>query len=103
MTAKEFLMGLPTKVDPAALEGEETRFHFEIEGEGDVTLAIEDGKLLADEGKSGEPSCVVKANGKNFLKLVQGDLNPMMAILTGKVKISNQKEMIKYAKLFGLM
>jgi len=27
----------------------------------------------------------------------------MLAVLTGKVKISNQGEMMKYAKIFGLM
>ena len=50
-----------------------------------------------------EPKCVVRATGDNFVGLASGDLNPMMAVLTGKVKITNQGEMLKYAKIFGLM
>ncbi|MBK8429598.1 MAG: hypothetical protein IPL27_28240 [Lewinellaceae bacterium] len=35
--------------------------------------------------------------------MLSGDLNPMMAMMTGKLKISNPGEMLKYAKMFGLM
>jgi len=45
----------------------------------------------------------VSGSDQNFMGIVTGKLNPMMAILTGKVKISNQGEMLKYAKMFGLM
>lgn len=105
MTAREFLEGLPEKVKKEALEGQETRFHFDLDGDGggQVTLAIQDGELTAVEGLQGDPRCTVRANADDFLKVVKGDLNPMMAVLSGKLKISNQGEMLKYAKMFGLM
>ena len=40
---------------------------------------------------------------KKVQLLLNKDVNPMMALLTGKLKISNQGEMLKYAKIFGLM
>ena len=40
---------------------------------------------------------------EDFKKIVKGELNPMMAILTGKMKIVNQIEMMKFAKLLGWM
>lgn len=104
MNATEFLMSLPEKVNKAALEGHETKFHFVMKDTGkEVTLSIKDGELKAEEGLQGEAKCVVKSSEENLMKLVNKDLNPMMAILTGKLKISNQSEMIKYAKILGLM
>jgi putative sterol carrier protein len=105
MTAKEFLMNLPEKVSKDAIEGVNTLFHFQLEGKGggDVTVGIRDGEAYSLEGLDGEPTCVVKSKADNLLKVLKGDLNPMMAVLTGKLKISNQGEMLKYAKIFGLM
>lgn len=105
MTGIEFIENLPNKVKPEAIEGMQTVFHFDLSGEGggQKTLELKDGTLVAHDGFVGEAKCEVKADAGNFLKVVQGDLNPMMAVLTGKLKISNQGEMIKYAKIFGLM
>lgn len=108
MNTTEFLLGLPSKVDLAALQGLETNFHFIIartneEASDEVTIQVKDGAIQAETGLIGEPKCVVRASDENLSKLLKGDLNPMMAILTGKLKISNQGEMLKYAKIFGLM
>ena len=105
MNSRDFLYKLPSKVSPQAIEGHETTFHFDLEGEegGQYTVKVEDGKVNVMDGFSGEPACVVRASNEDFMKLINGDLNPMMAVLTGKVKISNQGEMLRYAKIFGLM
>ncbi|MCB0688627.1 MAG: SCP2 sterol-binding domain-containing protein [Saprospiraceae bacterium] len=105
MTAKEFLFTLPEKVQPETLDGLETTFHFDISGDGggQVTVHVKDGKCVAEEGLQGEPKCVVKAKEENLMNVLKGKINPLMAILTGKLKISNQGEMMKYAKIFGLM
>ena len=105
MTSREFLYALPAKVDPAAIEGLETLFHFDLEGEngGQFTITVADSKVTVSDGLTGEPKCVVRSTGDHFVSLATGELNPMMALLTGKVKISNQGEMLRYAKLFGLM
>jgi putative sterol carrier protein len=101
--AKEFLFSLPVKANPDALEGLTTCFHFEIADSGSYTVNLQNGKLDVSEGLNGEASCSVKTNAESFSKLIKGDLNPMMAIMTGKIKISNPGEMLKYAKIFGLM
>ena len=108
MNSETFLLSLPEKVDPNVLEGLETNFHFIIKKDDNVepdqvTIKVKDGECTAHKGLEGEPKCVVKASDQNLIKLLSGDLNPMMAILTGKLKISNQGEMLKYAKIFGLM
>ncbi len=105
MTSRDFLYALPRKVSPAAIEGLETVFHFDLEGDngGQFTITVADGNVTVADGLNGEAKCVVKSTGDHFVSLATGELNPMMAVLTGKVKISNQGEMIKFAKVFGLM
>ncbi len=107
MSSQTFLLSLPDKVDPNVLEGLETNFHFVIRNDqghtDEVTVEVRDGQCTAREGLVGTPKCVVKASDADLMKLLKGDLNPMMAILTGKLKISNQGEMLKYAKIFGLL
>jgi putative sterol carrier protein len=101
--AKEFLFSLPGKVSPDAIEGLQTVFHFDITDSGTYTIALKDGKMEVSEGFAGDPACTVKTTAESFGKLISGNLNPMMAMMTGKLKISNSSEMLKYAKIFGLM
>ncbi len=105
MTAKDFITGLPDKVSPDAIDGHNTLFHFDIPGDGGgaYTLSIADGKATVTEGHEGEAKCVVTANDTDFVDIVSGKTNPMMAFMMGKIKVSNQGEMLKYAKILGLM
>jgi putative sterol carrier protein len=105
MNAIEYIKGLEDKIDPAVTEGLETRFHFILSGEGggDLTVEVDDGTVNVKDGLQGEPKCVVKTKASTFEKLLKKEINPMMAVMTGKVKISNQSELLKYAKVFGLM
>jgi putative sterol carrier protein len=104
MTAQEFLASLPSKVNPDALNGVDTTFHFNLdEGGLQKTVIAKDGKIELLDGLVGEAKCVVSAKSETLMKLVKGEENPMMAVMMGKVKISNTGEMLKYAKLFGIM
>lgn len=103
MDVKEFILSLPAKVKPEVLEGQNTLFHFDIKDAGQFTVKVADGKLDISEGFQGEPVCTVNTSADAFEKILKGDLNPMMAMMTGKLKISNPPEMLKYAKIFGMM
>ncbi|MDX1407831.1 MAG: SCP2 sterol-binding domain-containing protein [Saprospiraceae bacterium] len=104
MTAIEFLYGLPGKVYPSALEGHETTFHFDLSGEGggQCTVSVSDGQLNVEQVLNGRATCTVSSSAQDFLDVVTGKSNPMMAVMTGKVRISNVSEMMKYARMFGL-
>lgn len=103
MTAQEFFETLPGKVNPDAVAGLSSVFHFDIGESGQFTLSLLDGKLDVSKGLNGEPSCKVSASEETLIGLLKKDVNPMMAMMTGKLKISNPGEMMKYAKAFGLM
>ena len=105
MTSKEFLSSLPAKVNQEALEGVDTNFQFELEGEpgGQYTIIVKNGQLEVLEGLVGEPKCTIRAKDETLMNVVSGKTSPFMALMTGKIKISNQAELMKYARLFGLM
>jgi putative sterol carrier protein len=105
MTAAEFIQSLPKKATPEVLEGLSTLFHFDLEGEGggQFSLAIDGGKMDVQTGHHGTPKCTVKTKSEFMMKVIRGEENPMSAVMFGKIKISNLSEMMKYAKIFGLM
>lgn len=105
MTAKEFIYSIPEKAHADAIEGLKTNFHFELEGDGggDFTLVVENGTATIEEGLQGDPRCTVKAKAKNFMKVINKEMNPMMALMMGKVKVSNQGELMKFAKIIGML
>ncbi len=105
MTTKEFLLKLPEKVNTTLLQDVTTCFHFDLSGAegGQITVEVNNGTMITSEGLNGNPACIIKADSEDLKKIFKGELNPMMTILTGKLKISNQNEMMKFAKLLGWM
>lgn len=105
MTSKEFLQGLPNKINADVIANLSTTFHFDFSEDngGQVTVSLEEGKVNVSEGFTGTPSCTIKCTDENFKKILKKELNPMMAMLSGKLKISNQSEMLKFAKVLGWM
>jgi putative sterol carrier protein len=103
MDIKEFLFSLPDKVAPEAVEGLSTLFHFDIADAVLFTVKLDNGKFDVSEGLTGDATCKVTSSAEVLEKLLSKELNPMMAMMTGKLKISNVGEMLKYAKMFGLM
>jgi putative sterol carrier protein len=64
-----------------------------LDGTGDENTVSTDDK---------EADCVLHATADNFSKLLQGDLNPMMAVMTGKLKIKGDMGVaMKVQSLFG--
>ena len=102
MTAKEFLLAIPDQVQAESIEGMSTLFHFDIDGEG-LSVKVENGIVDVTEGFKGDPKCIVKSTNDNFMGIVNGEVNPTIAVLTGKVKINNPSELIKYAKSLGIV
>jgi putative sterol carrier protein len=107
MTTKDFIHNLPNKVHPEAIAGHNTNFHFLVENDHqdieEYTLNITDGVITAADGLHGDAKCVLRAKDKTLSDIVSGKSNGMMAVFTGKLKMSNQGEMLKYAKILGFM
>lgn len=102
MTINDYFGKLTTKINPSDLEGISTKINFDLKGK-EMHLVVKDGTLTANEGLADEAEVSITAKEEDLLSIINGDTNPMMAMMMGKIKISNPAAMMKYAKLLGLM
>lgn len=75
------------KADKAA--GINATFQFDITGEGGGQwyAVIQDGEATFNEGTSDAPTVTITATADDWIKIVNGQLNPQMAFMTGKIKV----------------
>lgn len=59
---------------------------------GEGTIFLDDTVSPTEiSNESKEAECTIKIDLENFEKLMSGDLNPMMAFMTGKMKVEGDK------------
>ena len=75
--------------NPATYSGKNFKCQFDISGEngGSWYILIDDNKKEAIKGILKDPICTVIMKESDFMKLIRGQLNAPMALLTGKIKI----------------
>lgn len=91
MAVKESFQGLVNKVkeDPSHLGNLNVTYQFNLEGEegGTYQLKFSDQTVEYSETEVFDPEITMEMSDKNFLKLVEGDLNPTVAYMSGKLKV----------------
>jgi acyl-CoA dehydrogenase len=102
-TAKEIMLSLPQRLKADKAAGVDTVFHFNIAGPngGSFTVIVKDNQCTVTEGLHGEAKCVVNTTDTVYEDVELGRTNPQMAVMMGKIKISNLGEMMKFAGLFN--
>ena len=102
VTAKEILMGLPERLKSDKASSVDTVFHFDIAGEngGTFTVKIQNGICEVVEGQNGEAKCLVETEASVYEDVELGKVNAQEAFMTGKIKVSDIGEMMKFGGLF---
>ena len=97
---QDFFEGLPTRVTPDRIEGMNNTYVFDVEGVGQWTVAVDDGKVSVSEG-AGEADCTLSASEDTLIKIAKGEANATTAYMTGKLKIKGDMgAAMKLQKLF---
>ena len=83
MNKETVLSALQTQASNIEPIGAKIKFKLDeeailIDGTGDSNIV---------SGDDLEADCVISTSMENFIKLKNGELNPMMAVMTGKIKI----------------
>lgn len=101
-TVEGLFRSLPRRLRPEASEGWAARFHFVLAGAAapEWTVVIEGGACTVERGRLGTPDCVVEMDEATYLGVETGQVNAQTAFMTGKVKVSNIGEMMRYVKAF---
>jgi putative sterol carrier protein len=99
-SVREFFEGLESRANPAKTAGMRNTYRFDVEGAGSWVVRVADGTLDVREGHD-EADCAIWTSEENFLRMVNGEQNPMTAYMSGKLRISGDMgAAMKLQKLF---
>jgi putative sterol carrier protein len=97
---REFFESLESRVDPAKAAGLTATYRFEIDGAGDWTVDVDNGKVSVSEN-GGDADCTISASAETFMKIARGEQNPTAAYMSGKLKVKGDiGQAMKLQKLF---
>ena len=88
MKPREFFAELPEKADPARIAGIEHSYVFDVTGEGVWLIELHDGKMTITENPDRDGDVKFTLSGETFDRITERKQNPMIAYMTGKVKVS---------------
>ena len=96
-SVNEYYETLPQRFQAPASKGVEAVFQWNIGGEGGRTFyaAVTNGDLKIEDGTHASPSVTLEADADNDLKVINGEMNGMMAVMKRKMKVGGN---IKLAK-----
>lgn len=86
---RDFIAKIPNPFTLENLDDTNALVQFAITGEGggEWVAEIHDGKCEIKEGSTEDPDLSIKAKIEDAAQLVAGELDPMKAYMTGKVKV----------------
>jgi putative sterol carrier protein len=88
MAAREFFAALPERAEPERLVGLDSSYLFDVAGEGRWLVEVRDEKVTVTEDPEGEAGVAFSLSAETFARLLARKQNPMIAYMTGKLKIS---------------
>lgn len=101
-TLAEVFESMPRRFRPEKAEGFSAVFHFDLAGDepGQWTLRIADGACATEPGHAGDCDCLVQMDQATYLGVETGRLNPQVAFMSGKIKVSDIAKMMTLAQAF---
>ena len=81
--------GMVAGLIPGKADGMDATILFDLSGEngGQFWLKLADGTAESGEGEVDDPAMTLKASADDWFAVSTGQLNPMQAFMTGKIKI----------------
>lgn len=86
---------------PAEAKGFDARFQFRLSGPGGGTwfVVIKDGTCTVKAGEGTHPDTTLSASAADYLKIVNGEMNKIVALLRRKLRVDG--DMGKVRRFFG--
>ncbi len=99
----EFINNMPNQIGLEKTKGIHALLQLSVSGDGggEWGVTIDDGKVTVLPGQLAKPQVVVKASAADALRLMHGELNPVGALMTGRVRVVG--DMALAMKLLNLL
>lgn len=89
-SVENYFETLEDRFNPEGAKHTDMTFQWEIDGKH-WHAVIADQKMTLHEGETDSATCTLHITGENFVKMINGDLNEKLAVLTRKLKVSGNK------------
>jgi putative sterol carrier protein len=99
MNAKEFIRRMPEVVQKDKVDDTQAVIQYNISEP--MYQVVRDGELTVHEGVAENPNLTITMKDDDLVKLFRGKLNPMMAFMTGKIKVAGDMKLAQ--KLVGFV
>jgi len=96
---------MPKRFDASKAGDMNASVLFDLSGDdgGQWAVQIADGKCEVVEGGVESPTASVMMDADDYAKMTSGKLNPMMAFMSGKIKVDGDlNAVMKVQQLFGM-
>jgi putative sterol carrier protein len=89
-SCKEYFDTLDDRFNSEASKGVDAIYQFELKGDGGGVwhVVVAEGAISVCEGEHAKPSAVVTSKAPDFVKISNGDINGLRAVMTRKMKIA---------------
>ena len=104
-TIQEVFENIHEGFNPDKAEGVDAVFQFVLTGDngGKYWIKVAQKKAEVHEGEHDAPTMTITSSANDYIALVNGDLNAMMAFMQGKVKVKGDMGLaLKLQTMFGL-
>ncbi len=101
-TVEGLMTSLPQRLRADKAEGWDACFHFRVRGAEvpEWTVLVAGGECRVTQGLAGNPNCTVEMKEETFIGIGTGVVNPQVAFMMGKVRVSDMAQMMRFAKAF---
>lgn len=99
-SVQEYFDTLDARFVPDASKGVDAVYQFEFDV-GTWHVHVSDGSMAINSGQHGEPASTIQAKEADWVKIINGDMNGLRAVMTRKMKVTgNISAARKMQKIF---
>lgn len=98
---ESFLNGIPLLFNPKKADGLDLTLHFEFTGKEpqQATVEISNNTVKVSSGLNGDADLRVHADSETWVKMLNEEVSPLKALITGKLKLKgNPSNLAKFKK-----
>ena len=104
-TPADIFANITERLNVDAAKGLDLTVAFNLTGDdgGQWAVKVADGACKVVEGEVDSPTATIKMDANDYVDMTSGKLNPMMAFMSGKVKVDGDlNSVMKFQQLFGM-